>query len=257
MHKDHPLYGFKYKSSAKNGDMYKKDNEFYFLKVKRKNGEREGKAVMTKVGEDTVIAKLNYKNDELNGKCTRSYEDHTFKCTLKNDILDGPFSEYDRKGKLICEGVYENGVRKEEKFSSSTKKTAAAAGAATAGTATAAATGAAGATAALLGFGSPGIVGGSLASSAMSTAWTTGFGTGLISAAQSAGALFMNAVGGSYLVATAAVAAPVAVAGAAGYGIYKLMGRKKKNAYKDDSEDSSEDDSEDSSEDYSEDSSDE
>ena len=129
MHKDHPLYGFKYKSSAKNGDMYKKDNEFYFLEVERKNGKREGKAVMTKVGDNSVIAKLNYKNDKLNGKCTRYYEDRVFECTLKDDILDGPFSEYDLDGNLICEGVYENGERKEERFSS-TKRTVASAAAA-------------------------------------------------------------------------------------------------------------------------------
>ena len=60
--------------------------------------------------------------------------------------------------------------------------------------ATAAATGAIGAAAALLGFGSPGIIGGSVAASAMSAAWTTGVGTGLVSAAQSAGALFIKAV---------------------------------------------------------------
>ena len=59
----------------------------------------------------------------------------------------------------------------------------------------------------------------------MSAAWTSGLGTGLVSAAQSAGALFMNAVGGSYLAATAAVAAPVAVGGAVGYGIYRLLKR--------------------------------
>ena len=96
-----------------------------------------------------------------------------------------------------------------------------------AGVATGAATGAVGAGAALAGFGSPGIAVGSVAASAMSAAWTTGIGTSLVSAAQSAGALFMNAVGGSYLAATAAVAAPVAVGGAVGYGIKKWMKPKK------------------------------
>ena len=226
MHKDHPLYGFDCQSSTTD------ENIVYVLKVKRKNGEREGKAVMKKVGEDTVIAKLNYKNDKLNGKCTRSYEDRVFECTLKDDILDGPFSEYDLDGNLICEGVYENGVRKEKSpttgagttyagSSAGTGAAAAAAGAAAAGAATAAATGATGAIAALLGFGSPGIAAGSVASSVMSTAWTTGIGTGMVSAAQSAGALFMNAVGGSYVAATAAAVAPAAVAGAVGYGIYR------------------------------------
>ena len=88
-------------------------------------------------------------------------------------------------------------------------------------------TNAAGGAAALLGFGSPGIAAGSVAASAMSAAWTTGIGTSLVSAAQSAGALFMNAVGGSYLAATAAVAAPVVVGGAVGYGIKKWMKPKK------------------------------
>ena len=96
-----------------------------------------------------------------------------------------------------------------------------------AGVATGAATGAVGAGAALAGFGSPGIAVGSVAASAMSAAWTTGIGTSLVSPAQSAGALFMNAVGGSYLAATAAVAAPVVVGGAVGYGIKKWMKPKK------------------------------
>ena len=43
-------------------------------------------------------------------------------------------------------------------------------------------TSAIGAAAALLGFGSPGIVGGSVAASVMGTVWTTGVGTGLFSA---------------------------------------------------------------------------
>ena len=75
--------------------------------------------------------------------------------------------------------------KKEEESSSGFG--AAAAGAAAAA-ATGAATGAAGATAALFGFGSPGIAAGSWAASMMSAAWTSGIGTGLISAAQSAGA---------------------------------------------------------------------
>ena len=73
-----------------------------------------------------------------------------------------------------------------------------------AGVATGAATGAVGAGAALVGFGSPGIIGGSAAASAMSAAWTSGVGTGLLAAA---------------------VTAPVAVGGAVGYGIYRLLKR--------------------------------
>ena len=61
--------------------------------------------------------------------------------------------------------------------------------------------GATSAAAALFGFGS-GIVG-----SAMSAAWTTGVGTGLLAAA---------------------VTAPVAVGGAVGYGIYRLLKRNER-----------------------------
>ena len=65
----------------------------------------------------------------------------------------------------------------------------------------AAATGALGGAAALVGFGSPGIAAGSWAASMMSAAWTSGIGMGLVSAAQSAAAVFMNAAGGSVLAA--------------------------------------------------------
>ena len=103
---------------------------------------------------------------------------------------------------------------------------AAAAGGAAAAAGTAAATGAVGGAAALLGFGSPGIAAGSAAASMMSAAWTSGIGTGLVSAAQSAGATFMNAVGGSTLAAGAAVAAPVVAGAAVAGGIYYLWNRK-------------------------------
>ena len=64
----------------------------------------------------------------------------------------------------------------------------------------------------------------------MSAAWSSGIGTGLISAAQSAGALFMNAVGGSTLAAGATMAAPLAVGAAVIGGIhyYKNSGQEKK-----------------------------
>ena len=103
---------------------------------------------------------------------------------------------------------------------------AAAAGGAAAAAGTAAATSAVGGAAALLGFGSPGIAAGSAAASMMSAAWTSGIGTGLVSAAQSAGATFMNAVGGSTLAAGAAVAAPVVAGAAVAGGIYYLWNRK-------------------------------
>ena len=64
--------------------------------------------------------------------------------------------------------------------------------------ATGAITHALGGVAALLGFSSPGIISGSVAASAMSVTSTTGLGAGLVSAAQSAGALFVNAFGGRY-----------------------------------------------------------
>ena len=60
--------------------------------------------------------------------------------------------------------------------------------------ATGAITHALGGVAALLGFSSPGIISGSVAASAMSVTSTTGLGAGLVSAAQSAGALFIKAV---------------------------------------------------------------
>ena len=225
---DHPLYGFEYLASDKNGDMYKKNDEFYYLTVTCVNGKREGKAEMKPMGKDKPVCILNYRNDKLNGQCACfDNKGHILEFMLKDDVLDGPFSEYDEKGTLICQGEYKNGIRVKEEFPSSSKKAAGVAAGVGAGVATATATGAIGAAAALLGFGSPGIVGGSVAASAMSAAWTTGVGTGLISAAQSAGALFMNAVGGSYVAATVAVAAPVAVGGAVGYGIYRLLKRKK------------------------------
>ena len=95
------------------------------------------------------------------------------------------------------------------------------------GTITGVLTNAAGGAAALLGFGSPGIAAGSAAASAMSVASTTGLGTGLVSAAQSAGALFVNAVGGSTIMAAASAAAPVVVAGAVGYGLYRWLKSEK------------------------------
>ena len=135
---------------------------------------------------------LNYQNDKLNGRCA-CFDDNGYKleCTLKNDVLDGPFSEYDEKGTLICQGEYRDGIRAKETLLSSKKAAEVAAGV---GTRVATTTGAVGAASAFLGFGSPGIAAGSVAASAMSAAWTTGVGTGLVSAAQSAGALFIKAV---------------------------------------------------------------
>ena len=84
-------------------------------------------------------------------------------CTLKDDVLDGPFSEYDKNGSVICQGEYKNGIRVKEEFPSSSEKAAGVgAGMPTAG--------AVGAASTLFGFGSPGIVGSYVAASAMSAA---------------------------------------------------------------------------------------
>ena len=88
-------------------------------------------------------------------------------------------------------------------------------------------TNALGAAVALGGCSSPGIIAHTLAASAMSIAWKTGIGPSLVSAAQSAGALFVNAFGGSTIVAAASAAAPVVVAGAVGYGLYRWLKSEK------------------------------
>ena len=106
----------------------------------------------------------------------------------------------------------------DKKQSNTAKGTAIAAGAGTA-TVTAAATNAAGGLCALVGFSSPGAIAGSTAASMMSASATSGVGAGVISAMQSAGALFMNAVGGSTVAAFASVAVPV-VAAVGGYYAY-------------------------------------
>ena len=189
---DYPLHGFEYIASDKNGDMYKKNDEFYYLTVTCVDGKKEGKAEMKSIRNDEPVCMLNYQNDKLNGRCA-CFDDNGYKleCTLKNDVLDGPFSEYDEKGTLICQGEYRDGIRAKETLLSSKKAAEVAAGV---GTRVATTTGAVGAASAFLGFGSPGIAAGSVAASAMSAAWTTGVGTGLVSAAQSAGALFIKAV---------------------------------------------------------------
>ena len=73
---------------------------------------------------------------------------------------------------------------------------------------------------ALVGFSSPGAIAGSTAASMMSASATSGVGAGAISAMQSAGALFMNAVGGSTVAAFASVAVPVVAAAGAYYSDY-------------------------------------
>ena len=159
---DHPLYGFEYIASDKKGDMYKKNGEFYYLTVACVDGKKEGKAEMKSMGKDKPVCILTYQNNKLNGQCACfDNNGHILECTLKDDVLDGPFSEYDKIGSVICQGEYKNGIRVKEEFPSSSKKAAGAA---------------------LLGFGSPGIVGGSVAASVMGTVWTTGVGTGLFSA---------------------------------------------------------------------------
>ena len=180
---DHPLHGFEYIASDKKGDMYKKNGEFYYLTVACVDGKKEGKAEMKSMDKDKPVCILTYQNDKLNGQCAcYYYNGHILECTLKDDVLDGPFSEYDKIGSVICQGEYKNGIRVKEEFPFSSERAAGVAAGVGAGVATAAATGAIGAAAALLGFGSPGIVGGSVAASVMGTVWTTGVGTGLFSA---------------------------------------------------------------------------
>ena len=107
---DYPLYGFEYVCSDKNGDMYKKNGEFYYLKVAYINGRREGKAEMKCMGEEKPVCILCYQNDKLNGQCAYFNEHgHVFECMVKDNVLDGPFAEYDEKGNVICQGEYKNG----------------------------------------------------------------------------------------------------------------------------------------------------
>lgn len=226
---------------------FEKDGESFTMMVQLSRGKRCGSAYIVDEAGNTMES-LIYVNGHLNGKCKHHYPDGNIEmeCMVVDDRMEGKFTEYDGSGKVICRGRYVDGERKEDELdgeeahedesgdeeahedepqSSSGFGKALAGGAAAAG-ATAAATGAAGGAAALLGFGAPGIAAGSVAASIMSAAWTTGIGTGLVSAAQSAGALFMAAAGGSTLVAGAAVAAPLAVGTAVAGGIYYWRNRK-------------------------------
>ena len=233
--------------SSKETVRWQKDGDIYTMDVSLKHGKRDGVANI--IGCDgTTMETVTYKKGRLNGICKHYYGSGNIKmeCMVVDDRMEGKFTEYDGSGKVICRGRYVDGERKEDELdgeeahedesgdeethedepqSSSGFGKALAGGAAAAG-ATAAATGAAGGAAALLGFGAPGIAAGSVAASIMSAAWTTGIGTGLVSAAQSAGATFMNAVGGSTLAAGAAVAAPVVAGAAVAGGIYYLWNRK-------------------------------
>ena len=49
---DHPLHGFEYIASNKKGDMYKKNDEFYYLTVACVDGKKEGKAEMKSMNKD-------------------------------------------------------------------------------------------------------------------------------------------------------------------------------------------------------------
>ena len=233
--------------SSKETVRWQKDGDIYTMDVSLKHDKRDGVANI--IGCDgTTMETVTYKKGRLNGICKHYYGSGNIKmeCMVVDDRMEGKFTEYDGSGKVICRGRYVDGERKEDELdgeeahedesgdeeahedepqSSSGFGKALAGGAAAAG-ATAAATGAAGGAAALLGFGAPGIAAGSVAASIMSAAWTTGIGTGLVSAAQSAGALFMAAAGGSTLVAGAAVAAPLAVGTAVAGGIYYWRNRK-------------------------------
>lgn len=225
---------------------FEKDGESFTMMVQLSRGKRCGSAYIVDEAGNTMES-LIYVNGHLNGKCKHHYPDGNIEmeCMVVDDRMEGEFTEYDGSGKVICRGRYVDGERKEDELdgeeahedesgdeeahedepqSSGFGKALAGGTAAAAGTA--AATGAFGGAAALLGFGAPGIAAGSAAASIMSAAWTTGIGTGLVSAAQSAGALFMAAAGGSTLVAGAAVAAPLAVGTAVAGGIYYWRNRK-------------------------------
>ena len=232
---------------------FEKDGEYFTMEVQLFRGKRCGNAhIVDEAGN--IMESLIYVNGYLNGKCRHHYPDENIKmeCMVVDDRMEGEFTEFNEMGEAVCCGKYVNGQRIEmwvdrkkraksaktprnepdkketvkDSKKSSNKYGAAAAGGAAAAAGTAAATGAVGGAAALLGFGSPGIAAGSAAASMMSAAWTSGIGTGLVSAAQSAGALFMNAVGGSTLAAGAAVAAPVVAGAAVAGGIYYLWNRK-------------------------------
>lgn len=94
-------------------------------------------------------------------------------------------------------------------------------GAAAVTSVTAATVGTVGAIGTFLGCTSTGIAAGSAMAGMMSTAATSGVGMGLVSALQSAGTVFAAATGGSAVLATGAVAAPLLVGG---YYIVKAAG---------------------------------
>ena len=57
---------------------------------------------MKPMGINKSVCILTYRNDKLSGKCTRiDDKNHKQECTLKDVVLDGPFSDYDKKGTLI------------------------------------------------------------------------------------------------------------------------------------------------------------
>ena len=232
---------------------FEKDGECFTMMAQLSRGKRCGNAnIVDEAGN--IMESLIYVNGHLNGKCKHHYPDGSIQmeCMVVDDRMEGEFTEFDEMGEAVCCGKYVKGQRIEmwvdrkkraksaktprnepdkketvkDSKKSSNKYGAAAAGGAAAAAGTAAATGAVGGAAALLGFGAPGIAAGSVAASIMSAAWTTGIGTGLVSAAQSAGATFMNAVGGSTLAAGAAVAAPLAVGAAVAGGIYYWRNKK-------------------------------
>ena len=234
-------------NSGKETVLWQKDEDIYTMDVSLKHGKRDGGANI--IGCDgTTMETVTYKKGRLNGICKHYYGSGSIKmkCMVVNGRMEGKFTEYDGSGKVICRGRYVDGERKEDELDgeeahedessdeeahedepqSSSGFGKAFAGGTAAAAGTAAATGALGGAAALLGFGSPGIAAGSAAASIMSAAWTTGIGTGLVSAAQSAGALFMAAAGGSTLAAGAAVAAPLVAGAAVAGGIYYWRNRK-------------------------------
>ena len=58
---------------------------------------------MKLLGEVKPVCILTYQNDKLNGECIRIDDKGCqLKCTLKDDILNGPFSSYDENDTLLA-----------------------------------------------------------------------------------------------------------------------------------------------------------
>ena len=198
------------------------------------NDKREGEGKGYHDGE--LVYDGEWKNDKREGEGKGYYDGElVYDGEWKNGKREGRGKEYE-DGEVVYNGEWKDGKRKGKEYHDSSddesvkkgRKGAGLAAAAVTTGATGTLTSAGGALASLVGFGSPGVAAGSWAASLMSASATSGIGAGVISALQSAGALFVNAFGASTLVATGAVALPV-VAGVAAYKIItKSKGKNSK-----------------------------